>query len=66
MKKNVRSMSRLAKMIAALVLFSTAAVFAQTRQEHIHQMAHGVMPFDMSKTVHIFKMTESGGSDASR
>ena len=24
-------------------------------------MAHGVMPFDMSKTVHVFKMTESGG-----
>lgn len=63
MKKNVRSMSmsRLAKVAAALVLFSTVVVFAQTRQEHIHQMAHSVMPFDMSKTVHIFKMTESGG-----
>ena len=24
-------------------------------------MAYGVMPFNMSKTVHIFKMTESGG-----
>ena len=24
-------------------------------------MSHEVMPFDMSKTVHIFKMTESGG-----
>ena len=24
-------------------------------------MSHGVMPFDMSKTVHIFQMTESGG-----
>ena len=24
-------------------------------------MAHGVMPFDISKTIHIFKMTESGG-----
>ena len=24
-------------------------------------MAHGVMPFDMAKTLHVFKMTESGG-----
>ena len=24
-------------------------------------MAHGVMPFDVSKTVHIFRMTETGG-----
>jgi len=24
-------------------------------------MSHGVMPFDMSATVHIFKMTKSGG-----
>ena len=34
---------------------------AQTRQEHVHHMAHSVMPFDVSKTTHIFKMTESGG-----
>ncbi len=33
----------------------------ETRQEHVHQMSHTVMPFDMSKTVHIFKMTEQGG-----
>ena len=24
-------------------------------------MAHSVMPFDMTKTIHIFRMTESGG-----
>jgi len=24
-------------------------------------MSHSVMPFDMAKTVHIFKMTETGG-----
>ncbi len=34
---------------------------AETPQEHVHDMAHGVMPFDMTKTVHIFRMTESGG-----
>jgi len=32
-----------------------------TQQEHVHQMSHNVMPFDISKTVHIFKMTELGG-----
>jgi hypothetical protein len=34
---------------------------AQTAQEHVHSSAHTVMPFDMSKTVHIFRMTEQGG-----
>jgi hypothetical protein len=34
---------------------------AQTQQEHVHHMAHTVMPFSMSKTVHVFKMTEQGG-----
>jgi hypothetical protein len=30
-------------------------------QEHAHHLAHGVMPFDVHGTVHVFKMTESGG-----
>ena len=34
---------------------------AQGSQEHVHQMSHDVMPFDMTKTLHIFKMTETGG-----
>jgi hypothetical protein len=37
------------------------AVTAQTQQEHVHHMAHSVMPFDMSKTLHVFQMTEDGG-----
>ena len=47
--------------IVILTLISCVSVFAGTRQEHVHKMAHHVMPFDISKTVHIFKMTESGG-----
>lgn len=35
--------------------------FADTTQEHVHAMSHGVMPFDMAKTVHIFAMTDAGG-----
>jgi len=38
-----------------------AAAGAQSRQEHVHQMAHQVMPFDISRSVHIFRMTASGG-----
>ena len=59
--EHVRGKFRSAKMITNLLLLGGATVFAQTPQEHVHQMAHSVMPFEMSKTVHIFKMTESGG-----
>lgn len=47
--------------VAILLLLSTSSVSAQTTQEHVHQMSHSVMAFAMSETVHIFKMTESGG-----
>lgn len=46
---------------AILLLFDCGSVIAQTQQEHVHSMSHSVMPFDMAKTVHIFRMTESGG-----
>jgi hypothetical protein len=53
-------------MYAALI---TAALFAlpaiagaQTMQEHVHGHAHEVMPFDLAKTVHVFRMTEDGGT----
>jgi hypothetical protein len=61
MKEHLRKISYLAQAVAILLSIAAAAVFAQTRQVHVHQMAPSVMPFDMSKTVHIFKMTESGG-----
>ena len=35
--------------------------FAASKQEHVHHQAHSVMPFDISKTEHIFRMTEYGG-----
>ncbi len=43
-----------------LVLGCTAAL-AQNKQEHTHNMGHTVMPFDLAKTTHIFRMTETGG-----
>jgi hypothetical protein len=51
----------LAAPIAALALFNGGSAIAQTQQEHVHDMSHGVMPFDMKRTVHVFKMSESGG-----
>jgi hypothetical protein len=52
---------RLMKTATILLLLCGSAAFAETTQERVHHMAHSVMPFDMSKTLHIFKMTESGG-----
>lgn len=56
---------RVTKGIVCSVLATLAAGACawadSSRQEHIHHMSHGVMPFDMSKTVHIFRMTEKGG-----
>ncbi len=55
------AISNFGKAIAFLMLLSSSMLFAQTTQDSVHQMSHSVMPFNMSKTVHIFKMTESGG-----
>jgi hypothetical protein len=64
MKKHLLGHSypaRLLGLLVILVLIGSTDVIAGTRQEHVHQMAHSVMPFDISKTMHIFKMTEYGG-----
>jgi hypothetical protein len=61
MNKPLRNLSRLATSVVILLLFGSVALVAETRQQHVHQMSHRVMPFDISKAVHIFKMTVSGG-----
>lgn len=38
-----------------------SSVTPQTRQAHIHHMGHHVMPFDLTKTMHVFLMTQTGG-----
>jgi hypothetical protein len=54
---------RHATMALLILLLPTAtwASVAQTTQQRIHRQAHRVMPFDMSRTLHIFRMTETGG-----
>ena len=65
MDNRSRMIRVLVTFVPALLLFNYGNVIAQTQQEHVHNMSHGVMPFDMAKSVHIFKMTESGASNAS-
>jgi hypothetical protein len=50
-----------AALLTLMSLFSIVSVNADTQQEHVHHMSHSVMPFDLTKTLHLFKMTESGG-----
>ncbi len=52
----------LAAATATILLCAPSAGLAETSQERVHRMSHHVMPFEMSKTVHIFKMTEFGGA----
>ena len=61
MTRFLRSTFHFPMMVAILMLLCSCTVFAQTHQQHVHQMAHQVMPFDISKTIHIFRMTEFGG-----
>ena len=61
MRLSARRVFCVLKALVVLLLFNGFIVVAQTPQERVHQMSHSVMPFDMSKTLHIFRMTESGG-----
>ena len=53
---------RLRIVAAAFLLALSAAAPAQTMQEHVHGHGRDVMPFDLGETVHIFRMTEDGGT----
>ena len=48
-------------LVALLLVFGCALALAQNKQEHVHHMGAGVMPFDLAMTTHIFRMTETGG-----
>jgi hypothetical protein len=47
--------------ILLTVLAASAPTCAQTTQLHVHHVGHEIMPFDLSTSVHIFKMTDAGG-----
>jgi hypothetical protein len=52
---------RFSRSIGLLLVLACTVAAAQTKQEHVHHQGHGVMPFDLAKTTHIFRMTDSGG-----
>jgi hypothetical protein len=61
MSEHSHRIRRFARLAPFVLLLGCAGALAQSTQQHVHQMAGGVMPFDVSRTVHIFKMTETGG-----
>ncbi len=61
MTKHSRQLQHFRLSLALLLALGGSAVLAQTKQENVHHMGHMVMPFDLDKTTHIFRMTESGG-----
>jgi hypothetical protein len=61
MNESLQPILRSVTWSAFLLLLNCTIAQAQSAQDHVHQRAHGVMPFEVSKTVHYFKMTESGG-----
>ena len=52
---------RTASFLAFGLLLSWGSAFADTKQDQVHRTSHSVMPFDMAKTLHVFRMTEQGG-----
>jgi hypothetical protein len=55
----INTLARTAGLVLALL--ASSATWSQTVQEHVHGKSHEVMPFDVAKTVHVFRMTEDGG-----
>jgi hypothetical protein len=61
MSRHVHAWVTLGCSSAMVLLAGCASPPAETRQQQVHHMGGAVMPFDLSKTVHVFKMTDSGG-----
>jgi hypothetical protein len=47
--------------LALIFALIPALTLVETPQQHVHDISHTIMPFDMSKTLHIFAMTDHGG-----
>lgn len=50
-----------AALLATLSIAGCGSTLSQSRQEHVHHIGGQVMPFDLARTVHVFRMTENGG-----
>lgn len=61
MTKHSRQLQGFSRSLVFFLVLGCTVAMGQTKQEHVHHMGHGVMPFDLAKTTHIFRMTDSGG-----
>jgi hypothetical protein len=61
MTKQSRQRQDFSRSIGLILVLACTVALAQTKQEHVHHVGHSVMPFDLAKTTHIFRMTDSGG-----
>ena len=59
---NTRPLATARRLAGAALLALSTLAGAQTVQEHVHGHGHDVMPFDLGKTLHVFRMTEDGGT----
>jgi hypothetical protein len=61
MTNHSRQLQNFGRSIALFLVLGCTVALAQTKQEHVHHSGHSVMPFDLAKTTHIFRMTDFGG-----
>jgi hypothetical protein len=61
MTTHSRQPQNFSQALALLLVLGCTVALAQTKQEHVHHIGQSVMPFDLAKTTHIFRMTDSGG-----
>jgi hypothetical protein len=59
--KIIRAGALIILSVAAMALFTTAVLPAQTRQEEVAKRGAQVMPFDLEQTVHVFQKLDDGG-----
>lgn len=61
MAKRIQLLLQLMAAMGFSFALGSAVAVGQTAQEHIHEMGQTVMPFDLKKTTHVFRMTDKGG-----
>jgi hypothetical protein len=61
MTRFVQGRLSITRFVALVLFLGCSTALAQTTQEHVHHMGSNVMPFDLARTIHIFRMTDTGG-----
>lgn len=61
MNRSVATLFTFVTMTLAAVPLTPVLAAQVSRQARVHEMSSSVMPFDISRVLHIFKMTDTGG-----